>query len=180
MKSLIAIDVGMSALGWARWEKIDKAAPTAPDECGVIKVPNKVLRRSRETGEWIAQFSWIMDEFRRSVYERSTPSITAFEWPEFRAASAQGHAAAARDNLTQLAFAGGCHAEMAFASGSAPVPVPVSAWKGTLKKEVVTRRIQRAIGATALDLTPIESHAWDAVGIGLFVQGHRLDGRWFA
>ena len=181
-KMLVSVDVGMNALGWARWlfHRGEKASP--PSSCGVIKVPSRLVRETREGTAWSERFRWLMQEFQAEVWDQYQPDAIALEWPEFRAASAMGHAAAARDNLTQLAFAAGAHACMAFLAGHRVEVrlVPVSEWKGTLPKHVVEGRIVKAIGREAIDGTAFESHAWDAVGIGLHALGHRLDGREFA
>jgi hypothetical protein len=50
-------------------------------------------------------------------------------------------------------------------------PVLVRDWKGQLPKAVVTERIKRILGDYACQQVGIVSHAWDAVGIGLWALG---------
>lgn len=49
--------------------------------------------------------------------------------------------------------------------------VKPSEWKGQLSKAIVERRLREKIGNKACDRLGIESHAWDAVGIGLWALG---------
>ena len=44
--------------------------------------------------------------------------------------------------------------------------VSVRTWKGNLPKEVVAKRVQRAFPAYTID-----GHAYDAIGVGLFLRG---------
>lgn len=180
---LLSVDVGMNALGWARWVT-DLKCPdlSQPDTCGVIKVPSRLIRDTRDGTSWSERFRWLMREFELVAWNGHQPDAMALEWPEFRPGSAMGHAAAVRDNLTQLAFAAGAHACMGFL-GNHDIKVelvPVSEWKGSLPKQVVENRIRRAIGSRAVDGTRFESHAWDAIGIGLHAMGFKLDGKEFA
>jgi Holliday junction resolvasome RuvABC endonuclease subunit len=46
--------------------------------------------------------------------------------------------------------------------------VPPSTWKGQLPKSVTINRVRKIIGARACRELGIETHAWDAVGIGLW------------
>lgn len=182
-RCLVSVDVGMNALGWACWiYDPPSRKPAPPGRAGVIKVPSKLIRETKDGEDWSERFRWLMRAFEEQAWAEHQPDELALEWPEFRAASAMGHAAAVRDNLTQLAFAAGAHACMAFMAGHevAVKLVRVSTWKGMLPKDVVETRIRRAIGCEAIDGTRFDSHAWDAVGIGLHALGHRLDGKEFA
>ena len=49
--------------------------------------------------------------------------------------------------------------------------VPPSEWKGQLPKSVVITRIRKLFGELTCRRLKIESHAWDAVGIGLWHRG---------
>jgi len=103
------------------------------------------------------------------------------EMPEFRAGSAVGHAAASTDSLGMLYFMCGGYSAVARSVWLKPEFVTPSVWKGQLPKEVVAKRVAAAIGCEAEDGTPFESHVWDAVGIGLWFMGHKLnDGKLFS
>jgi Holliday junction resolvasome RuvABC endonuclease subunit len=49
--------------------------------------------------------------------------------------------------------------------------VPPSEWKGQLPKSVVITRIKKLFGELPCRQLKIETHAWDAVGIGLWHRG---------
>lgn len=171
---LMAVDVGLNALGWARWDVVDRKAPTPPTHCGVIEVPSSQLR-----DDFDSRARWIMCEFTGPWSIGGWPSECVVEWPEFRAGDAVGHAAASSDSLGVLYYMCGQHARLAHTCNCKMKYAPVSEWKGQLPKRVVAKRIARAIGAEAEDGTIIETHAWDAVGIGLWAQGHGINGRSF-
>lgn len=50
-------------------------------------------------------------------------------------------------------------------------PIRVRDWKGQLPKSVVIDRIEAHLGTATCNRLNIQSHAWDAVGIGLWAQG---------
>ncbi len=49
--------------------------------------------------------------------------------------------------------------------------IPPSKWKGQMPKDVVQRRIEKKLGKAYCRRLEIKTHAWDAVGIGLFSLG---------
>jgi hypothetical protein len=51
------------------------------------------------------------------------------------------------------------------------VLVKPSEWKGQLPKSVVERRLRVTLGNSVCRDLGIESHAWDAIGIGLWARG---------
>ena len=175
---LLAIDVGLWALGWAAFELGSSTWPLPPLHCGVIKVSKKHSKK-----DWWDRATIIMDDFESYALEflvdtqGHTIKKLACEWPEFRSGSAMGLAAAARDNLTQLAYCCGAHAEMVRLNNPRVqvTMVPVSRWKGSLKKHVTNERVRRMIGDVAQDGTQFDTHAWDAVGVGLHVLGFKMD-----
>jgi hypothetical protein len=50
-------------------------------------------------------------------------------------------------------------------------PVEVNTWKGQLPKALVTERLQQSIGKQLCAELGVTSHAWDAVGIGMWALG---------
>lgn len=93
------------------------------------------------------------------------------EWPSFFG-SAIGHAAAARGDLVKLTFgAGFVCGELHSIFGCKTEPILVNDWKGQLPKDEVTRRIRSIIGVKKCRNLGIKTHAWDAVGIGLYAKG---------
>ena len=161
-----SVDPGVNALGWAAWRVDEWGDCAAPAECGVIKV--RGLSRP-----WDQKLNDLMHDYRRLVHMRFYPWITFVEWPEFRSGNAVGNAAAARGDLGHLCFAVGRHAEMVVAGSllCAFEPVSVSKWKGQLTKKAVMHRIAKKIGTQSQAGKPIASHAWDAVGVGLYAKG---------
>lgn len=47
--------------------------------------------------------------------------------------------------------------------------IPVNRWKGQLPKDVVNKRVERFYGSN--NCKGFKTHAWDAVGIGLYYKG---------
>ena len=189
MANLIAIDTGLSALGWAAWKKVKVTTsrrdpgsdPRPPDSCGIISVPSRIARQNRSSDPKVNKVSWVGNaeylhgRFREVVLELYDPDVVAIEWPEFRSGTSKGLAAAAGDALTKLAMCAGCHAEQAWSYGATPRLVPVNHWKGMLPKDTVERRIDRAVGLIAADGSKVSSHAVDAVGIGFYAMGYPMD-----
>ncbi len=176
--TVMAVDTGLNALGWAVWADATKGGePKAPTAAGVIELPKKVLSEP-----WERRASMILGDFVCGPWGRfgGTPRVQVLEMPEFRAGSAVGHAAASGESLGMLYFMCGMHQRMAEVFGATTHFARVSEWKGTLPKEIVAKRIAAAIGAEDDQGNVIRSHAWDAVGIGLWYLGHRLnDGKKF-
>lgn len=110
----------------------------------------------------------------RSLSNQRSWALNAayIEWPSFFA-SAVGHAAAARGDLVKLTFgAGFVCGQLRREFGCLIEPIPVNDWKGQLPKSVVIGRIRKILGKDACRKLGIKSHAWDAVGIGLYAKGH--------
>lgn len=56
-------------------------------------------------------------------------------------------------------------------SGATVHVVNPSEWKGQLPKDIVQQRVERILGKSTCRELNIRSHAWDAVGIGLWALG---------
>jgi len=163
--NVIAIDTGLSECGMAWWHraKFGSDEILVPTGVEVVKI-DPALRRAED---WTER-AHAMKELIEARIEGATHVLV--EWPEFRGGSALGHAAAARDDVSKLAFLCG----MIFGIHPNVIPVPVSKWKGQLKKETVNKRIERSIGHHAKNGEQFSSHSWDAVGIGLWFLGFKL------
>lgn len=150
-KNLLAIDPGLSGTGWAFFE-----GKTLKDH-GVLTF--------RDNVEW--------DE-RARMYAASIRSLMIHfkggraycEYPAFFE-SAAGTMVAKTGDLLKLTFLVGLMAGMVYPNPF--ILVPVHQWKGQLPKEVVNERIKKILGEKTCER--IKSHAWDAVGIGLHVNG---------
>lgn len=170
---MVSVDVGINALGWARWN-VEQRAMNASFK---LRPPLRVgVLTADRAKPWDVRLMEMLDLFREVVNDDGGCDLLVLEYAEFRASNAVGHAAAAKGSLTQLTFAAGAHAYMARDMWNADVMlVKPSVWKGQLPKSLVEKRITRTMGNTALDGTKIQSHAWDAVGLGLHARGYSMD-----
>jgi Holliday junction resolvasome RuvABC endonuclease subunit len=149
---LLSIDPGVE-FGWALWNNPLSKVPT---KYGIV-IPPRVL-------EWEERISMVIKRFAELI-DWHSPATVCCELPCF-----MNDLAARSNNLVKLAYAAGSFEGVATARGvKAYRSVPVNEWKGQLPKRVVSDRIQKL-------LTPEKctwnSHVWDAVGIGLYVQGY--------
>lgn len=90
------------------------------------------------------------------------------EYPAFFG-GASGSMVARRGDLVKLAWIVGMITEKAIQHYWTPILVPVNDWKGQLPKEVVVERIKEDY--PEVENFNVKSHAWDAVGIGLYALG---------
>jgi hypothetical protein len=169
--ALVAVDTGLTALGWALWMPGERRV-SPPQAAGVVEGDARG-RPWWERAESIARR--LADDVLRvrawSKHPPTAPVVQVVEWPEFRGGSAVGQAAAAEESLQKLAYMCGTYAGQGRLHGWRTVPVAVSEWKGQLPKGAVERRVRRAVGGQSRDGTRFSSHAWDAVGIGLVARG---------
>lgn len=167
----LAIDVGIRAMGFAVWEyrKLQ-----APDYADVINVPHKIKDWNRAADFIVSELDRKLQRF--SIIRKDIISLCC-EWAEYRGSSHVGIAAAANDSYSILCFMNGIH-KIQFETADFNF-IPVSKWKGTLNKKIVKNRLKRVIGNSDLAGNKINSHAWDAVGIGLYNFGFKLDSKVF-
>lgn len=85
--------------------------------------------------------------------------------------------AAAGAELIHMAFMTGCLAQYVWEQGGEYHEHKVSEWKGNMSKDQTRRRITKILTKGGHELETIEaklpdkSHAWDALGVGLYAQG---------
>jgi len=156
-KSLLAIDPGI-VLGYAYWPKNRKY----PTRCGIVKPHKRSKDFFRDTHSTIHQLGDIISKLK--------PDAIACEWPA-HFSSAGGEVAAGSGSIVKLAFNVGQIALAADAYKCEFLPVGVNAWKGNLPKKIVKKRIQKILLKSRLEYLKPESHAYDAIGIGLYVRG---------
>lgn len=179
--AVLAVDPGVAGTGWALWRSVKKGqqAPNHPDEVGVL---------TPRGGTFVEKSNAIADELHvitgrarwlcavHRVYfcgcGKQPHVLVACEFPEFQAA-AHRMMGWKRGDLQKLTYLVGAVGYMAYGMTVSAVlePVPVSQWKGQLPKAVVTDRIREALGSAACGQLAIKTHAWDAVGIGLWRLG---------
>lgn len=157
-QSLIAIDPGI-VLGFAFWPEKKKY----PTQCGIIKPQHgKSKNFFMNIHSTIHQLGKIVLTLK--------PEFVVCEWPQ-SFTSVGGRAAAGAGSIIKLAFGIGQIAMVTDACEAAFIPVPVAQWKGQLSKAIVIKRIKKKLPASRIEYLEPESHAWDAIGIGLFCKG---------
>jgi len=156
MSSLLSIDPGLTGTGWALWVPPFKR----PCLLGVIKTGK---------GEWWDRAQSIADQI---VEHCDTHTRVVAEFTEYHAAVTSSMGWKTGD-LQRLTFLCGAIAGRVYPRKF--LPVTASGWKGQLPKDVAAKRIEAIIGRKAcqrLGLPEIkrrsDTHAWDAVGIGLW------------
>lgn len=166
MKSLLSLDPGLTGTGYAFWSKPFKA----PNEIGVLKASK---------GEWWDRAHDIAMQIEEMCSEREhhkahgTKVVAEFTEYHAAATSNMGWRTGDLQRLTFLCgvIAGHVHPRVF-------IPVTTSGWKGQLPKHVAAQRVEKILGRNVcreLGLPKIErrsdTHAWDAVGIGLWALG---------
>jgi hypothetical protein len=151
---VISIDPGLTGTGYAVFGKRGLI------RCGVLTAPRG--------WEWYDKIRWYCDELE-TIYERQ--SITArqpivLELPEFFQ-SAGGQLTARSQALVKLSMLTGA---IHYCLGVGVLITPTK-WKGQLPKEVVVKRLRKRLGTAVLNRVKPSSHAWDAIGIGLYYLG---------
>lgn len=158
-----------------RWAEPYRGKLEPPLTAWVEELPAKL----RVDPDWHRKIEALLAAVRTKLAQKLGPlNPRAFfvEWPQIRS-GAVGHAAAVRGDVSALAYCCGAMCEMMRALGPRTecALLPVSEWKGQLPKAVVNKRIARAIGTEDKCGESFDSHAWDAVGVGLVGKGYRLD-----
>lgn len=154
---MLAVDPGIN-LGWAFWPEGKKY----PTQCGVIKPHKKFEDFSVSMHSTIHQFG--------KIVLRLKPKYVVCEWPQ-SFTSVGGRAAAGAGSIIKLAFGIGQVALVAIVCKAKFISVPVAQWKGNLSKQIVIKRIKKRLPESRIEYLEPESHAWDAIGIGLFCKG---------
>ena len=150
----ITVDPGLNHhTGWSIWERNDHGFK--PIETGVVDAP-------RKDGDWSFEAFSIANKLRAWGKYCDRGFI---EMPELWSGSALSQAAAARGDLFKLSFlVGSIYTALTMVNVDSTILLPRE-WKGQLKKEMVDRRIWKALNKK------FPNHISDAVGIGLFVIG---------
>jgi hypothetical protein len=166
---LIAIDPGLGGTGWALWSTRHQKPWGTPMEVGIVRDTAKdesLAIRCEELSEKIrdslnaATGHWNVGWHHNRTY-------LYLEMPQHMT-NVKGIAAQA-GAVYKLTFLVGYLAK-AFHQCTVHVVTP-NEWKGQLQKDVVIRRIQRTLTPERCDDLGIKTHAWDAVGIGLWAMG---------
>lgn len=186
--AVLAIDPGINGTGWSMWQSVPpKMAPSL-----ISNVPSEVGVLRKRFGSFVDAATWIADEVyavtgRARWYcpvhrqhwcgcGKQPQLIVTCEFPEFQTSAARSMGWM-RGDLQKLTFLTGVLARAVTRHTNHDIqqatfePVPVSQWKGQLPKDVVQRRIEKELGLPNTRNLDIKTHAWDAVGIGLWRLG---------
>lgn len=166
---LIGIDPGLNGTGLAAFceGELIKTHTFTPRKNDVWWV------RAEEVADIVCE--WITDLIGQS----DSRTVVVIECPAHfgSVASSMGFKTGDLIKLTYLAgLIHGRLAEVALSLGLASltirtVPVTPGEWKGQLPKPSVIHRCRKILGWVGVDELPVKTHAWDAVGIGLWAMG---------
>lgn len=169
----LGIDTGTRAAGWAiiEWRSDHDGSVAA---CGVVAAPRMI----RDLHKCAA---CLVNSIAEGVLAAGlSPSTAVLELPVVRMTDAKGLSAAARGDVVGLAYMAGMMAAMLHAQEKTRIELATPAqWKGQLSKAVVEDRLTRVFGTRAASGEPIQSHAWDAVGLAAWAHGLRMDDELF-
>lgn len=161
--TILTIDPGLSGTGWAVWEAGSWEKLEKPIDSGSFSIPNAL----KDT-PWYERADRLCDEIRTPYYKHCV-RCCFIEQPEYMP-SGVGLTAAGRGDLVKLTMLAGMLVSRVFINrATSPwFPVPVSEWKGQLKKEVCFERIKSLI---KIDIRTKTTHELDAIGLGLYCKG---------
>lgn len=164
----LSLDPGISGTGWAVWDRHGR-------DCDWQKIvpPLAVGVIMPKGGEYIARTQSITEKLALTLKTHKVSDVVC-EFPEYFGDTAKGYAATSDGSIYKLAFFIGAVAQLCFDRGIIFNDVNVTTWKGQLPKEVITKRIVALLGIDACTNLCVSTHAWDAVGIGLYAKGHRF------
>ena len=156
MPKFLTIDPGISGTGWALWNR-------------EMRLVNAGILTGK--GKWNQKAEQICEKLAHLIREnRENHTITGYiEIPSFFQ-SAGGEMVARRGDLVKLTWVAGMLHRTIVGQGGFVRMVPVSMWKGQLPKHVIENRVMKRLGIQCVKLG-IRSHAFDAVGIGLYLRG---------
>jgi hypothetical protein len=162
MATVLTIDPGLTGTGLAVWD----AGRWRRELCLPISVQN--LYGGNQRG-YVERASHLADAVAR-IAEEGAAAEAYLEYPAIFSSSARGYAAAVRGDIVKLSYFVGVLSRALNERGTSTILVTVEVWKGQLSKPAVEARIRRLL--PEIDSLKVKSHSWDAVGIGLWRQGH--------
>lgn len=155
---VLCIDPGLGGTGLAFWNELSKGMnPADPDLC--------VLHHFPDSYGWLARVKSLTDNVVTSM-KQTKPDWVVIEFPKLWGSSEKSFTSAARGDLFKLTYlVGNIGREVVAATFRPPVLVTPKEWKGQMSKDVVHRRIKRALNIS------YGEHVADAVGMGLAIMG---------
>lgn len=154
--SLLAIDPGLQGTGFAVWNQ-----HYVPMACGVIQGPRGP--------DWMARVDHIACALSDLVNEYGVKRIICEQMELY--ASAASSMSWKTGDLQRTVFLIGTIHGMTRRRVRRFILVTPREWKGQLPKSVTIHRVKKALGPRACRELRIQTHAWDAVGIGLWHMG---------
>ena len=151
----MTLDPGLQGTGMAVWRKRTLV------EAQVLTVPNR-LRKA----DWWDRVFWMTETLREWMVYHEVGSVVA-EMTEYHAAAHRVMAWKTGD-LQRLTFLVGAIGQTCQSLDIQFLPIETSKWKGQLSKEMTIQRVKEALGEAECRQKKITTHAWDAVGIGLW------------
>jgi hypothetical protein len=154
---LYTIDPGLSGTGYAEWHP-----------SGELRRAGVFQEKLEDANRWWVRGGLMAGRLIRLLLPMRH-SNAVIEFPMYMESVAG--LAASKGSTLKLAFLIGCYAEAFRRRGCVVQLVTPLDWKGQLPKDVVIRRIHRVISEEDCNAYGIRSHAYDAVGLGLWVRG---------
>lgn len=154
---LLAIDPGLTGTGAAVWTR----SGPVPDEVFVVKSD------LGKKADWIDRCANIAGHLMNIIHTHEIESVVC-EMMEMHSSARAQMMWRAGDFQRTLVLIGTIHGMAIENQVKEFAVVPPSVWKGQLPKEVMERRIRRIVGDRQCERLGIQTHAWDAVGIGLW------------
>lgn len=162
--SLVSIDPGLAGTGVAYWKRATTNILVPPTSVAVLTTRTKGI-------EWDVRARSLADDVVSVVDAAEHKVIVVSEFTEFYDAPSKSMSWKTGD-LQKLTFFIGLIAGRLDDIGIHMELATPRMWKGQLPKHVIERRIRKRLGEKACTALGIKTHAWDAVGIGMWKQGH--------
>lgn len=165
---MLAIDPGLQGTGLALFEEpsCHPAAVTVIERTTKGEWWDRALHLGKQVYVWT---------YDHAGGELTPQDLVVCEFPQYQESAGRSMGWRTGD-LQRLTFLTGVFAARLRRTPFRPV-VP-SAWKGQLPKSVVEDRIRTRLGAAVCAQLKIRTHAWDAVGIGLWALDHPEELMW--
>lgn len=154
--TIATIDPGIRGTGIAIWSMENWLKETLPIATYVITPPAH--------DDWVFAIADIYKQID-PIWEIHNVQKAYCEFPQYFT-SGKGHSATAKGDIYKLSCLVGVFMGMMLGKGTMLIPIQVNSWKGQLPKEAVIARLLKREPKLA-DLN-IQTHAWDAVGIGYY------------
>lgn len=155
---LLAIDPGLGGTGWALWE-----TGRSPARIGIVRDTARDDLLSVRCQE-------LCQKLYLSVATLYSLQTVVIEMPQ-QMSNRAGIAAQAGGVYKLAVLVGALTMYLMNTSNATVHVVTPSEWKGQLPKDVVQRRVEQRLGISLCQKLKIRSHAWDAVGLGLWAMG---------